>query len=78
MRELLIFESIKQKMQNSNIQITKNGAKNIPQEHALPSFSRFAFSIIFHEIDNDFARCKHQNCLFSTHEHNHTNQLHLF
>ena len=73
MRELLIFESIKQKMKNSNIQITKNGAKNKPQEHAPPSFSRYAFSIISHEIGNDFARCKHQNCLFSPHEHSHTN-----
>ena len=29
MRELLIFESIKQKMQNSKIQNSENGAKNM-------------------------------------------------
>ena len=36
MRELLIFESIKQKIQNSNIQKLRNGAKNNQQEHAPP------------------------------------------
>ena len=30
MRELLIFEAINQIMQNSNIQILRNGAKNTP------------------------------------------------
>ena len=73
MRELLIFESIKQKMQNSNIQNEENGAKNITKNTRAGQFSRFAKCIISHEILNDFARYKHQSCLFLTHDHNHTN-----
>ena len=73
MRELLIFEAINQKMQNSNFRKLENGAKNMARTRAMPRNSRFANSIISQEILNDFARCKHQNCLFSSHEHNHTN-----
>ena len=72
MRELLIFESIKQKIQNSNIQKLRNGAKNKQKNTRHPHFSRFANSMISHEILNDFARYKHQTCLILTHEHNHT------
>ena len=71
MRELLIFEEINQKIQNSNIQNKQNGAKNTNKNTRQPVFSRFAKAMISHEIGNDFARCKHQNCLFSIKEHNH-------
>ena len=73
MKELLIFESIKQKMQNSNFQKLRNGAKNTIRTRVMPRNPDFAFSIISHEIGNDFARCKHQSCLFLPHDHKHTN-----
>ena len=71
MRELLILESIKQKMQNSNIQILRNGAKNKLKNTRAGQFSRFANSMISHEILNNFARCKHQTCSILNKEHNH-------
>ena len=73
MRELLIFESIKEnsKIQYSNI--TKMAPRTWAKNTRHPYFSRFAKAIISHEILNDFARCKHQTSSILTHEHNHTN-----